>query len=79
MVATGSHILDNGMTKTEKLFARLTRKNAAFAKHVYRFDCSNSEKHLGHTVSKEWAKTNRYFSLLKDGYEAFISASNTKG
>ncbi len=63
-------------TKTEKLFARLTRKNASFAQQQYQFDSSNSEKFLGHPVSKGWEKGDDYFTLLKQGYENHTAKFN---
>jgi len=74
VVMVDSDDLEKHGTRVEKLFSRFTRNNSAFAKHIYRFDCSNSSRYLGHAVSSEWEKTESYFKLLKDGYEAHRSA-----
>jgi nucleoside-diphosphate-sugar epimerase len=71
--ATDSPVLESTMTRTEKLFACLTRRNAGFAQRVYRFDCKNSEGALGHPVADGWDKSEQYYRLLIKGYENYLS------
>lgn len=66
--ADKSTVIGKTGTRDEKLFARLTCNNSAFAEHIYKFDSSNSERCLGHPVTDGWEKTEEYFRLLIEGF-----------
>ncbi len=73
VIAIDDLTIDKSFSINEKLFSRLTRKNTGFVTKAYIFDCSNSEKALGHSIAKNWDKSINYFEKLRDGYTTFVT------
>lgn len=56
-------------TRSERLFARMTRRNVHFAARRYDFNVSETKALLGRSITDGWRPDQRYLAAMIDGFE----------